>query len=84
MSAATIASPIEASRTDPGSGSDLRPDRSGRPRLGGGGAIGSALAAGLAGAGARVAIGEIDQELADAAAEGSGRPERRASRSPPT
>lgn len=35
---------------------------------GGGGAIGSALAAGLAGAGARVALGEIDPERAEAAA----------------
>jgi NAD(P)-dependent dehydrogenase (short-subunit alcohol dehydrogenase family) len=35
---------------------------------GGGGAIGSALAAGLAGAGARVAVGEIDPERAEAAA----------------
>jgi NAD(P)-dependent dehydrogenase (short-subunit alcohol dehydrogenase family) len=37
---------------------------------GGGGAIGSALAAGLAGAGARIAIGEISRERAEAAAEG--------------
>lgn len=36
---------------------------------GGGGAIGSALAAGLAAAGARITIGEISQERADAAAE---------------
>ena len=37
---------------------------------GGGGAIGSALAAGLAGAGAKIAIGEISQERAEAAADG--------------
>lgn len=36
---------------------------------GGGGAIGSALAAGLAAAGARITLGEISQERADAAAE---------------
>ncbi|MGO9180319.1 MAG: SDR family NAD(P)-dependent oxidoreductase [Candidatus Limnocylindrales bacterium] len=36
---------------------------------GGGGAIGSAIATALAGAGAKVVIGEIDQERADAAAE---------------
>jgi gluconate 5-dehydrogenase len=36
---------------------------------GGGGAIGSALAAGLAGAGASIVIGEVSQERAEAAAE---------------
>lgn len=36
---------------------------------GGGGAIGSAIAVALAGAGARVVVGEISQERADAAAE---------------
>ncbi len=52
---------------------------------GGGGAIGSAIAGALAGAGAKVTVVDVTQERADAAAETlRSRPGRTSSPSPPT
>ncbi len=51
---------------------------------GGGGAIGSALAEGLASAGAKVAVTGRTQDTLDEAVDGSRRPARRALRSPAT